>query len=135
MSIFVNFTSPTVANGATLYKMATKPLSTQFDGSRANHSIFQSQIRDKVVECGWDHLISFLIDGEVVNLIDNPDLIPWDIIKDAKETRDDIVLNGPREAARNVTQITQAQVDEALRRCSQAHPLSLCQSQRAIPCN
>ena len=58
-SIFADFTDPTVPNGPTLYKMATKALLAQFDESRSKHPVFQSTLRDKITECGWDHLITF----------------------------------------------------------------------------
>ena len=110
-SIFASFTDPTVANGPTLYKMATKPLSTQFDGSRSKHSVFQSSLRDKITECGWEHLITF----DNKNLIDNPDSISVQTIKEAKAFRDLLIITGPRQAQADppLTEITQEQVTQA----------------------
>ena len=101
-SIFANFTDPTVPNGPTLYKMATKPLPFSFDGSRSKHSVFLSQLRDKINECGWNPIITF----NDKNLIDNSDSISMTDVKTVKAGRDLIILTGPRQAAENVTAIT-----------------------------
>ena len=114
-SIFADFTSPTVPNGATLYKMATKPLPDKFDGSRSKHTVFLSHIRDKINECGWRHLITFGEHPNQLNLIDNSDLTPMSTVQAEKDAHDYFILIGVREAnqERQEFAITQADVERA----------------------
>ena len=114
-SPFLNFRDPTTADGRKLWELATKPLKSLFDGSRKNYPLFKSQLRNKIKTCHWQDITEFAVDGQLWNLVDNPDLIPEDNVVETKETRDYILVTGPRQADpnNNVEEITQGMVNDA----------------------
>ena len=125
-SPFINFTDPTTSEGRKLWELACKSLKDEFDGSKAAYPVFKAQIRDKVRMCKWEQITTFLINGISYSLVDNADLIPMEIIKAAKDTRDTILLLGVRPAAEGIEEITQAQFDEAAKENLMAECMHAC---------
>ena len=82
-SPFSNFTDASTANGQALWKQATKPLKNEFSGAKSSYAIFKKDVRNRVKLCMWRDLITYQIDGQSKDLIDNADLIPLATVRNA----------------------------------------------------
>ncbi len=120
-SPFANFDTATTAEGRKLWELATKPLKTEFDGTKAGYPLFKSQLRNRISKCLWQDIVTFNIDSKDHSLVDNADLIPIALVHQAREQRQAIILGGviapvapdPANAVAGHPGVTQAQLDAA----------------------
>ena len=96
-SPFLNFTDATTAEGRKLWELATKPLKTEYDGSKKNYPLFKAQIRTKIKTCMWQGITTLTIGGQDFSLVDNADLIDMQEVIEAKNRRDYVIVteSGP----------------------------------------
>ena len=95
---FKNFTNPTTDTGRNLWGIATKELKDEFSGAKSGYPVFKSQLRDRIKLCGWEDIITYTVNGNNFNLIDNADLIPMNSVLSKKNRTEEIILNGVRTA-------------------------------------
>ena len=82
---FDNFSDPTTAEGRKLWELATKPLSTPFDGSRQSYQTFIADIRSHFKLCKWMPLVTYVQGPNLFNLVDNPGLISLESVVTRRE--------------------------------------------------
>ena len=96
---FANFDDPTTPGGKKLWELATKPLKNSFSGSKSGCALFKADLRGRVKLCRWGDIITFIVDGNSHNLVDNADLIPIEMVRNSIITRQAIITTGPGAAA------------------------------------
>ena len=112
-SPFSNFSDASTANGQALWKQATKPLKNEFSGAKSSYAIFKKDVRNRVKLCMWRDLITYQIDGQSKDLIDNADLIPLATVRNAQIARQATIIVGVGNQLANQHVVTQAEFDEA----------------------
>ena len=76
---FSNFNNASTTAGQSLWKQATKPLKNEFSGAKSSYAIFKKDVRNRIKLCEWKGIITFTIDNNNYDLIDNADLVPIEL--------------------------------------------------------